>query len=33
MPETGHDANAVVIVEEDDDVGIQERVGNTGPDL
>ena len=29
----GHDANAVVIVEEEDDVGIQGRVGSAGPDL
>ena len=33
MPE-GHDANTVVIVvEEDDDIGIQGRVGSVGPDL
>ena len=31
MPE-GHDANAEV-VEEDDDIRIQGRVGNVGPDL
>ena len=35
MPEgtRGHDANAVVIVEEDDNIRIQGRVSSTGPDL
>ena len=33
MLEAGHDANIVVIVEEDDDNRIQGRVSNIGPDL